>query len=216
MLDLENLVGRIDAEFSIVEAKYKNAMVENLQTYKDRQKRLEKLAMVFDQLREVWRPRLEVLTNKFGDRVQVTPRLIPSTREATFEFQSRLARIRLKFGATTDRDITKVILNYDLDIIPVFMQYDAHVEMELPLDSVDPEIVGRWIDDRIVSFVKTYLSLQENEQYVKDEMVVDPIADVRFPKFAASSSLESKGTTYFFISEETRREFEKKQGITSK
>src|SRR5436305_5576257 len=93
MLDLENLVDRIDAEFSTVEAKYQKAIVENLQTYKDRQKRLETLAKVFDELREVWRPRLDVLTNKFGDRVQVTPRLIPSTREATFEFQSRLARI---------------------------------------------------------------------------------------------------------------------------
>jgi YHS domain-containing protein len=216
MLDIENLVARIDAEFSTVEEKYKKSLVENLQAYQERQKRMQILGKVFEQLREVWKPRLDVLSKKFGDRVQVTPRLIPSTREAMFEFQSKRARIRLKFSATTDRDVTKVILSYDLDIIPVFMRFDAHSEMEFPLDAVDPEVVARWIDDRIVSFVKTYLSLQENDQYLKDEMVEDPVAGIRFPKFAAGTSLEWKGKTYFFIGEETRREFEKKQGILSK
>jgi YHS domain-containing protein len=216
MPDTSNLVGRIDAEFSAVEEKYKKAQTEHVQAYQERQKKLQRLGQVFDRLAEIWRPRLEVLVKKFGDRVQVSPRVIPSTREATFEFQSKLARIRLRFSATTDRDITKVILRYDLDITPVLQRFDAHSELEFPLDAVDPEAVARWVDDRIVSFVKAYLSLHENEYYLKDEMVEDPVVGVRFPKFAAGATLERGGKTYYFVGEETRREFEQQQGKGSK
>jgi hypothetical protein len=89
-----------------------------MEEHKERQKRLEQLAKVFDQLTETLRPRLELLAKKFGDRVQTKPRITPSTREATFDFQSRLAWVRLKFSAYTDRDIQKVILGYDLGRTP--------------------------------------------------------------------------------------------------
>jgi YHS domain-containing protein len=216
MSDINNLVGRIDAEFSAIDQKVKQFQAGQVQAHQDRQKRLEKLGQVFDQLREVWRPRLEVLAKKFGDKVKTTPRLTPSTREALFEFQSRLARVRLKFAASTDRDITKAILSSDLEIIPVMMRFDSHSELEFPLDAVDPEAVARWVDNRIVSFVQTYLSLHENEFYLKDEMVEDPIAGVRFPKFAAGATLESGGRTYYFVSEQTRRDFEEQQGSKPK
>ncbi len=216
MPDINSLVGRIDAEFAALGEKHKKGQAEHVQQYQERQKRLQQLGQVFDRLGEIWRPRLEVLVKKFGDRVQVTPRVIPSTREARFEFQSNLARIRLRFSATTDRDVTKVILRYDLDIIPVLLRFDAHSELEFPLDAVDPEAVARWVDDRIVSFVKTYLSLHDNDSYLKDQMVEDPVVGVRFPKFAAGATLEWKGKTYYFVGEETRQEFEKQQGIGSK
>ena len=216
MADIKDLVGRIDAEFAALGEKHKKAQAEQVQAYQERQKRLQKLGQVFERLRAIWGPRLEVLVKKFGDQVQVTPRIIPSTREAKFQFQSRLARIGLRLSASTDRDVTRVILSSDLEIIPVLLQYDAHSEVEFPLDAVDPEAVARWVDDRIVSFVKTYLSLHDNETYLKDEMVEDPVAHVRFPKFAAGASLERGGKTYYFIGEETRRDFEKQQGVASK
>ncbi len=59
----------------------------------------------------------------------------------------------------------------------------------------------------------TYLSLHENDLYLKDHMVEDPIAHVRFPKFAAGATLEHNGKTHYFIGEDTRQEFAKKQGI---
>ena len=37
----------------------------------------------------------------------------------------------------------------------------------------------------------------------------DPVARIRFPKYLASSTLERDGRTYYFVDEETRREFEK-------
>jgi YHS domain-containing protein len=215
MPDIKSLASRIDAEFSAVEDKVKKLQVEQMEGHKDRQKRLEQLAKVFDQLSAIWRPRLELLVNKFGDRVQTKPRITPSTREATFDFQSRVARVRLKFSATTDRDVEKLILGYDLDIIPVLMHFKSHDEAEFPLNAIDKEAVAKWIDDRVVEFVQTYFAMGENEIYLKDQMVEDPIAHVRFPKVAAATTLEWQGQKYYFIGEDTRHEFEKQQGMPS-
>jgi hypothetical protein len=207
MPDINNLESRINAEFTAVEEKHKKFQVQKGEEHKERQKRLEQLSKVFDQMRQIWGPRLEFLIKKFGDRVQATPRFVPSTREATLVFQSRLAHVRLKFSASTDRDVQKLILSYDLEIVPILMRYKAHDEVEFPLNAVDGDAVAKWMDDRIVEFVQTYFAMGENEIYLKDEMVEDPIAHVRFPRFAAGSTLEWQGQKFYFIGEETRREF---------
>ena len=69
MPDINSLASRIDAEFSAVEEKIKKFQVEEVEKHKQRQSRLEQLGKVFDQLRDIWRPRLELLVKKFGDRV---------------------------------------------------------------------------------------------------------------------------------------------------
>ena len=216
MPDINSLASRIDAEFSAVEQKVKKFQTEQAEQHKERQNRLDQLSKVFDQMRDIWRPRLELLVKKFGDRVKATPRIVPSTREAVFDFQSHSAKVRLKFSASTDRDIRKVILGYDLEIVPILIRYKPHDEVEFPLNAIDKEAAAKWIDDRIVDFVQTYFSMGENEIYLKDQMVEDPIAHVRFPKLAAATVLEWGGKKFYFIGEETRKEFEKQQGITSK
>ena len=82
--------------------------------------------------------------------------------------------------------------------------------MEQPLDAVNSVKLAEWLDDRIVDFVRTYLALHENHYYLQDHMVEDPVAKVRFPKFAAAAKLEQNGKTFYFIDESTLREFEKR------
>lgn len=209
MADTQNLGKSIDAAFSAMDEKRKKFQSEETHKHQEWQGRVEQLGKTFDSLREIWKPPLELLIHKFGDKVTAKPTLAPSTRDVTLEFQSDVARIRLRFRATTDDDIRKVILNYDLDIIPMLMQFDSHAELEMPLDAVDREAIGHWIDERIMSFVKTYVSLHENQYYLKGQMVQDPVSGTQFPKFAAGATLERQGRTYYFVSEETRRDFEK-------
>ena len=210
--DVSILLERIDAEFSALEGKIKRAQGERLQEHEERQNRLMRFKMELDSLPEVWGPRLEALVQRFGDRARVSPRLESTSRAATLEFESELARIRLRLTATTDQDIRNLILTYDLEILPALMQFDAHQQAQWPIDAIDRKAVGDWVDDRIVSFVKTYLSLHENEYYLKEHMVRDPVAGVRFPKYAAAATVDVGGTTYYFIGDETRREFEAQQG----
>jgi YHS domain-containing protein len=215
MADIANLLKRIDAEFAALEGNIARARAEQLQEHRERRKRLAAFEKQMEAIPPVWEPRLKALQQRFGDQIKVTPRLSSTSREVTLEFQSELARIRLRFSASTDREVRKLILNYDLEIIPVFMQFDSHAEAEWPLDTLDMQKAADWLDDRIVDFVRTYLSLQENEHYLREHMVEDPVAGVRFPRYAAATSLEWEGKKYYFIGEETRREFEASHQLTS-
>jgi YHS domain-containing protein len=207
MPEFASLASRIDAEFAAVEKQFKDGQLERVREYRERRKRLRQLDGVFQKLAEAWKPRLDTLLQKFGDRVQVTPRLTPSSREAAFEFQSNLGRVRLRFSAEADPAVRKVILGYDLEIIPVFFRYQPHAELEFPLDAVDEAAAARWVDDRIVDFVRAYLSMGENDFDAQEHLVEDPVAHVRFPDFAAGATLEWQGQKYYFIGEETRQEF---------
>ncbi|HQR07171.1 MAG TPA: hypothetical protein PLN21_10135 [Gemmatales bacterium] len=215
MADINTLLQRIDAEFNAVDDKVKQTQKANLEDYRQRQKRMEKYTEMVNELKTIWGPRLEALQKRFGDRVKVTPRVTPSSREAMFEFQSSLARIRLKFSSYADRDVKNIHLTSDLDIVPVLMQFDAHSEMKFPVDSPNKEVIAQWVDDRIVSFVRTYLSIHENNFYLKDHLVEDPITHVEFPKFAAGATMEWKGATYYFVDDESRKEFAKKNNISN-
>jgi YHS domain-containing protein len=210
MSDVDKLLQRIDAEFVALEQRIKQAQTEKVQEHQERQKRLAQFEKLLAELPAIWQPRLEALTQRFGDKVKVTPKISSTGRAAHFEFQSQLARIQLRLSAATDRDVRKLVLDYNLEILPILMQFDSHKQAEWPLDAIDRQAIGNWIDDRLVDFVKTYLALHQNEYYLKDHMVEDPIAGIRFPKLAAAATVERGGKTYYFIGEETRREFEAK------
>lgn len=212
MADVKDLVARIHAEISAHQKKASQLRSEQVQEHKGRQERLEQLEATFDRLRGIWKPRLESLLAEFKDTVKATPTVTPGRRQGLLQFQSPLARISLRLSATTDADVSNVVLTYDLDILPIYMQFEKHAEVSFPLDRIDEEAVARWLDDRIVAFVKVYLSLYENEYYLRDHMVEDPVAKVKFPKFVAGATLERDGKTYYFIGEETRREFEQQAG----
>ena len=205
---IDNLAERIDAEFAAAEQKVKQLQKQQVEQYEQRQQRLAKLEQVLEEHRDVWRPRLETLANRFADRVKITPSIVPTQRTATLEFQSELAQVRLRFSVGPDDDVRQVIFRYDLDILPILMKFESHVEVQFPVDEIDDEALGRWIDERIMAFVRTYLSMYENTYYLKDHLVQDPIAKVRFPKYAAAAQLERNGKTIYFISEATRRQYE--------
>jgi hypothetical protein len=211
MATATNLLDRIDEEFAAADKRAKEVTTQHVEEFQGRKQRLESFGQLLEKLADVWRPRLNALAQKFGERVDVTPVVEPGRRSASFAFKSELANIDLRFTAAPDPDVRKVVFSYDLQIIPILMKFESHDEVEFPLDAVDTLALGKWFDDRIVSFVKTYIAMRENQYYLKDQIVEDPIAKVKFPKFAAGATLEVKGKTVYFIDETTRREFEQQQ-----
>ena len=205
------LIKRIDAEFSAAEKRLNEFRAQQVQEYQDRQERLEQFERTVDELRSVWEPRLDALASKFGDRVDVHPTVGPGRRSATFEFRASLASFKLRLSVAPDAEVRKLIFTYDVDIVPILMKFDSHMELEQPLDAVNIVILAEWLDARIVDFVRMYLALHENHYYLQDHMVEDPVAKVRFPKFAAAATREHNGKTLYFIDESTLREFQKRQ-----
>jgi YHS domain-containing protein len=90
--------------------------------------------------------------------------------------------------------------------------YDKQSVLECPLDAVQDDTAAQWFDDRIVAFVKAYIALMGQDaalrEHLKDQLVEDPVAKISFPKYLASSTLERDGRTYYFVEEDTRRQFE--------
>jgi YHS domain-containing protein len=211
MSDVTQLIDRIRGEFAANQDRLKQRRQQSVELHYARQHRRQELEQTFDQLQDVWRPRLEALAREFGDRVKVTPVVTPGHRHATMEVKSPLASIKLQFAAGANNDVTELVLTYDLQILPILMEFERHSEFTCPIEAVDSKAIAQWLDDRIVGFVRTYLNLHENQYYLKDQMVEDPVSHIRFPKFAAGATRQREGKTYFFISDEMAAEFEKQQ-----
>lgn len=211
--ELDELMSRIDVEFHGVEEKIKHYQEEQAQEFEGRQRRLEQFVETCDRLQDVWRPRFEAFTQRFSKRVEVVPNITKSRRSARVKFTSNLAQFTLTLSAMTDVDVRHLVLDYTLEVIPVLMQFEKNRQLELPLDNVDPETVGKWIDDCLVEAVKVYLQLHQNAYYLKGHLVHDPIANIDFPQYAAGATLEWKGSTHYFISEESRDAFKAEKQI---
>jgi hypothetical protein len=87
--------------------------------------------------------------------------------------------------------------------------------VDLQLENFDQEMAAQWLEDRMVSFVRTVVELNGNQYYLKDHMVEDTIAHVQMPRSMASETLDWDGHKYYFICTDTRREFEKRHSCTN-
>ncbi len=213
MADAAPLAQRIKAEFDSRAQRLKAAEQDQAKESQQREANLAQFTKVCEDLKAVWRPRFEEFAKQFGDKVKVSPTVTPSQREAKVEFMTDLAKVTLKLTASASPDFTKLALDYDLLIIPIFFEYDRHARLEVPLDNVDKAAVGAWIDDRLVSCVKAYLSIQDNEYYVKRALVEDPISKARFLKEDAKAKLEHDGRTIYFSSEDSLRQYKQRHQI---
>ena len=104
----------------------------------------------------------------------------------------------------------------DLKVVPVLWWFDSHSEFSTPIAAFDAAGLAKWLDDRIVGFVELYVQIHEGELLDKAEYVEDPVARVKFPKFAAGATLDHGGQTHFFIDEKTKAEFAKQKGLATK
>jgi len=211
MPSIDSLVSRVNAELARVAEKARESQEQQRQGA-DRSRRLEQFTKASRRLREFVVPRLQVLLDRFAELVQSRPAIESLARQLTMSFKSSVARVVLKWSAAPDPEVRKMILNYHLEILPAWTDYEPHARFEVPLDAMDEEAITAWVDDRIVAFVRTYVGLLAADDGLRDQMVEDPVAKVRFPKVCAQETLEWEGRTYYVLGEETRQEFEMQHG----
>jgi hypothetical protein len=211
--DVKDLETRIESAFSAVKDKAKRQQQEELKHFQDRQKLFQEYEKAQARIVEIAKPRLQALAKRAGERVSVTPSVSESRRSAKFEFKSPKAHMNLTFSVAPDRELKNAVVEYDLSIVPVLWRFDSHAVFSTPVAALDEKGLTKWLDDRIVAFVELYIQIHEGEIVDKAEYVEDPIAKVKFPKFAAGATLDHGGQTHHFIDENTRREFAKQKGI---
>ena len=215
MTDLDTLIRRIDQELAAEVGHQKEAWAEEVRTSRERGPRLQRYDAVAQHIIELLKPRLAAFIERFKDVVKAEPVVREHTRAMNLTFTATVAKVTLRFEVFPDRDATHVRLECTQEIIPVVVRYDRQSVLEFPLDAVQDDAVVQWFDERIVTFVKVYLALVRQDaalqEHLKDQLVEDPVTKIRFPKYLASSTLERDGRTYYFVDEDTRREFEQGQ-----
>lgn len=213
MSDINELTARIDGAITSVKDKLKQQQQQELQSFQDRQRLLTEYERVRSQITEIAKPRLEALAKRAGERVSVTPTVSGNQRSVAFDFRSSKAYITLTFSVAPDREVKNAVVTQDLRIVPVLWNFTPHAEFSTPIAKPDLNALTKWLDDRIIAFVGLFIEIHENELLEKAEFVEDPVAKVKFPKFAAGATLDHNGQTHFFIDDSTKAEFAKQKGI---
>lgn len=215
MSDLSNLEARIESAFTTVTERVKGEQQKILQDFLNRQELLKRYEQAQARVVEIARPRLQALADRAGARAKLTPYVSQTLRAVTFEFRSAKARMTLSFSVAPDYPVQNAVVECDLTVLPVLWTFDKHAEFRTPVEAVDGDGLARWLDDRIVAFVELYIRIHEDEVYAKEDYVEDPVAGVKFPKFAAGATLEHDGRTHYFIDDRTKEEFARQNRIAT-
>jgi YHS domain-containing protein len=209
MADINTFLKRLDEQVAQARTRVEQKQSDLQKAYEARSERYRTFLRVLQDLQGVARVRVEKLAEKC--KFDATPTENADGKSVLLMFQTPVARVRLRLSATHDDEVRNLVLGYDLEILPIFVKYNPHAELAIPLDKADRPTVENWLDDRLIEFAQTYVTIHFTDEYQKDHMVVDPVASVRFPKVFAQSTLEKGGKTYYFISDQTRREFEQRK-----
>jgi YHS domain-containing protein len=108
-----------------------------------------------------------------------------------------------------DGPIENAIIKYQLEILPIYLKFDSHAQLLVPIDNPSDEAIAAWLDDRLVEFTRTYLELYFTVQYQRQSLETDPVMNIRFPRAFAAGKREYRGRTYHFYTKESLQQFEK-------
>jgi len=212
-MDINALIDRIDQEIAAEVGRQKTGWAELVQANRERGLRLQRYEAEAQHIIELVKPRLDAFIERFRAVVKAEPIVRQHTRAVNLTFAATVAKVTLLFEVFPDPNVNQIRLECTQEIIPVVVRYDKQSVLEFPLGGVQDDAVVQWFDDRIVAFVKAYVALVRQDAVLQEQLtdvfVEDPVARIRFPKYLASSTLERDGRTYYFVDEETRREFEK-------
>jgi YHS domain-containing protein len=218
MNSIDTLMGRIDQEIAAEVGRQKADWAAIVQITRARAERVEHYQSVARHIVELLRPRLDAFAQCYKPLVKIEPLMSAQTYAINLSFAATVAKVTLRFEMFADKDVTQVRLQCSQEIIPVLFDYERQSALDFRLDAVQDDAVVGWFDDRLVAFVKSYIAIVRQDAalqvLLKDHMVEDPVAKIRFPKHLAAFTLERDGQTYYFVDEDTRRQFDQQSAAT--
>ena len=118
-------------------------------------------------------------------------------------------KVELSFRLGHDGPIENALMDYRLEILPIFIKFDSHDQLVIPIDNPSEDAIAAWIDDKLVGFTRTYFEMYFTEQYQKQSFEMDPVMNIRFPRAFAAGKKEYQGRTFHFYTKESLQAFEK-------
>lgn len=165
---------------------------------------------------EIVRPRMERLATYFPgaklseptEAYRCTCRLAPPERS--------LAMAVLQIGIDHDERLERLVLTYELNIVPAFLPYDRYDKFVLDLvpsrvdlawrtagsgGRIDEQEVVAWVEAALLRFVETYMRLQACGGASDGETAADPVCGMVIKKAEAKGLQEYQGRRYYLCSD---------------
>jgi YHS domain-containing protein len=173
--------------------------------------RYEQFEAVRARLARQFEPRIKAITERIKDAKVDTDRNRDGGEVRLHMGHTDLIppAVTLRFVLSHGGSVETLALDYYLSIIPVLFDYRSHDHIEMPIASIDDAKLLAWMDDRIIEFTRVYLQIPFIEGYHDKNRVTDPVGKVSFNKLMAKGTIEHKGKTYHFASENAMTEFKR-------
>jgi YHS domain-containing protein len=218
---VEQLVQRLTAEVDAAAERVHSLQTEAAKVFVGQEQRLTRFVAVADRIHAVLLPRLEAFTNVdvFQDITQSTSLELRGSEGRGFHGRTitltipcsdkRPATMKFSFRVGHDGPLENAVMEYRLEILPIFIKFDSHDQLVIPFDEPSEETICAWIDDKLVGFTRTYFDVYFNVEYQKKSLEMDPVLDIRFPRSLAVATTQYQSRTYHFYTEESFQRFEK-------
>jgi YHS domain-containing protein len=108
------------------------------------------------------------------------------------------ATATLELGVGHGGGIDNLIVSYALTILPTFIRFDGQDQLVIPLEQAEDGPVADWVEAKLLSFLDTYLQLEKDDHYQKENMVMDPVCGMSINRLHAAAHVEHRGRTYYF------------------
>ena len=140
----------------------------------------------------------EVVTGKsIGYKISVT---FPAS-------ENRPKQMELSFCIFHDTDVENTVIEYQLQVLPIFVIFKGYDELVVPIANHSVEQVERWVDQTLLAFVDTYFKVYFHDEYQKPQMVVDPVMGTAFAKYLAVETRQFRGRTLHFFTDMSFQRF---------
>jgi YHS domain-containing protein len=155
------------------------------------------------------RPRLQRLVSHFDNA-----RLLPAEQSSRYHVVCRFthterfpATVTLELSVSHDERVERFITRYNLEIMPVFFQFERNDETAQPLEHVSDSEIAAWVDAKLLQFVDTYLRLEMADAYQQESLVTDPVCGSRITKTCAAAQEQLGKATHYFCSKTCHQKF---------
>ena len=221
MSSVDQLVQRLSAEVAAATERVHVLQTEAAKVFLGQEQRFTLFIALTERIHAILQPRIEAFTkvDVFKDIKQNVSLELRGPegrgfhgRTTTLSVPSSDAcsgKVELSFRLGHDGPIENAIMDYRLEILPIFIKFDKHDQLVIPIDNPSEDSIAAWIDDKLIEFTRTYFELYFTEQYQKDSFEMDPVMNIQFPRAFAAGKREYQGRTYQFYTKESLQAFEK-------
>ena len=165
---------------------------------------------------DIIRPRMERLTGYFPEAKLSEPTDAYHCTCWLASPEHSLAMAVLQIGIDHDERLERLVLTYELNIVPAFLPYERHDKLVLDLvparvdmawrtagsgGRIDEQEIVTWVEASLLRFVETYLRLQACGGVSDSDVAADPVCGMVIKKVNAKGLQEYKGHRYYFCSE---------------